>query len=242
MLKTIKKSANKKLGPCASTYRSGTGSVYGTCPNTCELKPPGNNGAAVVDQEYLKAVIEAVPEGGLAWTYTHFWPGEVPKSKPGETCINISTDTIDMAVETFQMGYPGVVVVPSTQDAKVDRVGDIRMVRCPAEYSNITCFTCGGGVPLCARQDRDFIVKFTAHGNQAKKIMMRVESGGRVIDAERGGCYGNSGPVRLQWEKSKGNTMNDAEILKSFVAGLEPGTLLRHHVVGDLGKETSYGN
>ena len=231
MLKIVAKSSNKKLGGCAATYRAGENSVYDTCPNTCNLKPESTIGSLQVDQEYLQAVLEAVPEGGVAWTYTHFWHSEIPRGYTGQTCINISTDSKEEAELVFNFDYPVVVVVPASDDAKVDRINDIRYVRCPAEYnSNITCFNCGGDTPLCARQDRDYVIKFTAHGNQAKKIMMRIEGG-----TETGGCYGNSGPVRLQWEKSKGTTGNDAQVLREFVASLPFGTKLRHHVVGDLG-------
>lgn len=236
MLKTIKKSSNRKLGNCAATYRSGRGSVYSTCPNSCTLKPSTEQGSNRVDLNYLAAVIEAVPREGVAWTYTHFPVTAIPISRPGQTCINISTDTPAEALAAFNFGYPTVVVVPSENTAKVDIMnpgdssGSIRMVRCPAEYSNATCETCGGDTPLCARPDRNYIIKFTAHGNQAKKIKVRAEGG-----TETGGCYGNSGPVRIQWEKTKGPIEDDAQILRDFVATLPTGTKLRHHVVGDLG-------
>ena len=234
MLKTVAKSSNKKLGGCAATYRAGENSVYDTCPANCSLKPDDTLGSTEVDREYLQAVLEGVPEGGVAWTYTHFWQNDIPESFVGQTCINISIDSkeeVESAHRLYGFSYPLVVVVPASDDAKVDRINDIRYVRCPAEYnSNITCSNCGGDTPLCARQDRDYVIKFTAHGNQAKKIMMRVEGG-----TETGGCYGNSGPVRLQWEKSKGTTGNDAQVLREFVASLPFGTKLRHHVVGDLG-------
>lgn len=231
MLKTVAKSSNKKLGNCAATYRAGEHDVYGTCPNTCELKPNSSVGSEEINREYLQAVLEGVPRDGVAWTYTHFWHSEIPKSVQGQTCINISTDSKAEAESVLGFGYPVVVVVPSSDDAKVDKINDIRFVRCPAEYnSDITCFNCGGDTPLCARSERDYVIKFTAHGNQAKKIMMRVEG-----STETGGCYGNSGPVRLQWEKSKGSTQNDAQTLREFVASLPRGTKLRHHVVGDLG-------
>lgn len=239
MLKTVKKSANKKLGGCAATYRAGEGSVYSTCPNTCELKPSGAVGSDRVDQAYLDALIGAVPEGGVSWTYSHFPLGSFPISQEGQTCINFSADNEASAVEAFLLGYPTVVVQPHSKSDKVDTLileeGSIRVVRCPAEYSDRTCFDCGGsspfeGLPLCARPDRDYIIKFTAHGAQSMKIQARSE--GRD---DKGGCYGNSGPVRLQWEKSKGATGEDAETLLDFVRTLPPGTKLRHHVVGDIG-------
>lgn len=233
MIKTIAKSSNKKLGGCAATYRSGLGDVYSTCPTSCVLKPATSAGSQTIDRTYLNAVLEAVPRQGSSWTYTHFPREVIPRSNEGQTCINISTDTIQQAIDSIGAGYPTVVVRPSSEQAKVDIHQGIRFVRCPAEYSEITCNSCGGqtGQPLCARPDRNYVIKFTAHGSQAKKIDVRSVD----ISASSGGCYGNGGPVRLQWEKTKGETGDDAEILRQFVAGLPVGTKLRHHVVGDLG-------
>jgi hypothetical protein len=79
---------------------------------------------------------------------------------------------------------------------------------------------------LCARADRDYVIVFVAHG-----------SGARLVgDDQAGGCYGNTGPVRLAWEKTKtGGHQADAAELVRFAKSLPPGSLLRHHVVGDLG-------
>jgi hypothetical protein len=232
MLKTITKSSNKKLGGCAATYRSGLDNVYSTCPSTCVLKPPQNEGSQNINPSYLQALKEAVPQDGVAWTYTHFPRQEELRTNPDQTTINISTDTAHQATQSFNEGFPTVIVVPSTQTNKVDLLENIRFVRCPAEYQeHITCFNCGGDMPLCARQDRDYVIKFTAHGSQAKKISLRELE----VNPVSGGCYGNGGPVRLQWEKTKGTTWNDAELLTTFVSGLPAGTKLRHHVVGDIG-------
>ena len=230
MLKTITKSSNKKLGGCAATYRSGLNNVYSTCPSTCPLKPEQFQGSEGIDQTYLLALSLAVPREGVSWTYTHFPKENIPLPNPGRTCINISTDSILEALSSYREGYPTVVVRPAPEVEKVDVVDNIRMIRCPAEYSNATCNTCGGDTPLCARPERNYIIKFTAHGSQAKTIALRQEN----LNL-KGGCYGNGGPVRLQWEKTKGSTENDALTLTEFVASLPSGTKLRHHVVGDLG-------
>lgn len=237
MLKTIKKSSNKKLGGCAATYRAGQENVFSTCPSSCPLKPENATGSAQIDHTYLEALIQAVPRGGVAWTYTHFPKADIPITGPDQTCINISTDTIQEAIESFMSGHPTVVVRPATELNKVDKVNiskdnDIRIVRCPAEYSNVTCNNCGGDIPLCARHDRDYVIKFTAHGSQAKTIQIRQES-----PETRGGCYGNGGPVRLQWEATtrQDTNMDDSETLRQFVEALPEGTKLRHHVVGDIG-------
>lgn len=227
MLKTIPKSANKKLGGCAATYRSGPDNVYSTCPSTCPLKPAANPGAEEFDEDYFQAVLQAVPENGVAWTYTHFENQALSPTEPGQTCVNMSTDSLEGALRAIACGLPTVVVLPSSEASKVDVHEGVKFVRCPAEYHDkITCNNCGGDIPLCARPDRNYVIKFTAHGAGAKKINQ----------AETGGCYGNGGPVRLQWEKTKGSTENDAETVTRFARSLPPGTKLRHHVVGDFGK------
>ena len=230
MLKTIAKSSNKKLGHCAATYRAGLEDVYSTCPSSCPMKPDRYPGTNHIDTEYLQAVLDAVPSEGVSWTYTHFSKNLIPLPQHGKTTINISTDSVEEAIASISEGRPTVVVRPAEYESKVDYHQGTRLVRCPAEYSDITCSSCGSGQPLCARQDRDYIVKFTAHGAQKKVIAIRQE-----VPDTKGGCYGNGGPVRLQWQKTIGDTDNDSATLLSFVRGLPRGTILRHHVVGDLG-------
>lgn len=240
MLKTITKSANKKLGGAAATYRSGSESMYGSCPGNCPLKPAGHAGAQTIDQDYLRAVLDAVPEEGASWTYTHFKDQDsleaLPTPTDTQTVINVSADTMDEAVNLYLDGHPTVVAVPKHLDAKVDYVeadwGEkVRFVRCPAEYrEEANCSNCGGkNKPLCARGSRSYVIKFTAHGTQAKK----------VGSEEAGGCYGSSGPVAIQWKntmtKTPATNRSDAEVLTDWVKTLPKGTLVRHHVVGDLG-------
>ena len=230
MLKTISRSSNRKLGGCAATYRSGSQNVYGTCPNTCNLKPAGQSGSDQVDAEYLQAVIDAVPRGGLGWTYSHFGPDVIPAHVEGKTVVNLSADSMSEAVEYFRQHKPTTVAVPKDQDSKVEVVDGVRFVRCPAEYNDkVTCDNCGGGVPLCARADRNYVIKFTAHGVSAKLVGKDCE----------GGCYGSSGPVAIHWHKTRSQeqSLSDAETLRQWVRKLPYGTKVRHHVVGDVGIE-----
>ena len=222
MLKTVKHSANKKTGPIAVTYRAGGHNVFGTCPKTCALNPQGDNAAELVDVDYL----QAVPRNGQAWTYSHFPAELLPAPAPGETVINASCDTIPQALAAVAAGRPAVVAAPSGTVWPYT-VDGVRFVQCPAELAeNFSCAQCGNGRPLCARGDRDYVVVFVAHG-----------SGARLVgDDTPGGCYGNGGPVRLAWEKTKtAGHQNDAAELARFARSLPPGSLLRHHVVGDLG-------
>lgn len=236
MLKTVSISSNRKLGGCAVTYRSGSTSVYSTCPNECPLKPAGTSGSSQLDEEYLRAVIDAVPIGGLSWTYSHFKNlAQLPKPSRGKTVINVSADNIAEAIEFLEQGFPTVLSTPASFDAKVDTVESnkgctVRIVRCPAEYNDkVNCRNCGSGQPLCARGDRDYIIKFTAHGSTAKK----------VGSEELGGCYGTGGPVAIHWKKTMTSTqeVSDSEKLTEWIKTLPYGTLLRHHIVGDVGMQ-----
>jgi len=217
MLKTVAVSSNKKTGPIAVTYRAGEHQTFSTCPKTCALHPKSETGAASIDDEYLRAVMDAVPRGGQAWTYS------------GKTVINASCDTASEAVRAYSLGRPAVYAAPLTSaDQWPQRIAGVQFVRCPAELSDtFTCQQCGNGRPLCARADRDYVVVFVAHGTGKK----RVGTGD-------GGCYAASGPTAIQWHKTRSSgAPNDAEALRAFARSLPPGSMLRHHVAGDVGRE-----
>ena len=103
----------------------------------------------------------------------------------------------------------------------------VLFVRCPSEYNkNVGCNTCD----LCSRKNRNFVIVFYGHGNK-KKL---------VGEEEQGGCYGTYGRVRLQWEHTRKNVSenhSDKKTLLQFVQKLPYGTNIRHHIVGDVGKE-----
>lgn len=226
MLKTVKNSGNKKTGPIAVTYRAGGHNVFATCPKTCALNPQGEHAADLIDADYLAAVRQAVPRNGQAWTYSHFPAELLPVPAPGETVINASCDTMADALAAVRAGRPAVVAAPAGTVWPHTRDG-VRFVQCPAELAeNFSCDRCGSGRPLCARGDRDYVVVFVAHG-----------SGAALVGADQaGGCYGNSGPVRLAWNATqKTGAADDGAELVRFARSLPPGSLLRHHVVGDLG-------
>lgn len=228
MLKLIEKSSNKKTGPIAVTYRAGSHNVFSTCPSACPLNPQGPAGARLIDKGYLKALLEAVPPGGMAWTYSHFGPEAVPRPESGKTVINLSMHEPEAAAAAAEQGHAVTLTVGLGQ-AWPRRVGKTAFVQCPAEKTDTKCIDCGNGRPLCARPpgpDRNFVVVFTAHG-PSKKL---------VGEEQQGGCYGTSGPVRLAWENTKQAPAGDAVRLKAWAQALPPGSLIRHHIVGDLGR------
>jgi len=226
MLKTVKNSGNAKTGPIAVTYRAGGHNVFATCPKTCALNPQGDHAAELVDADYLAALRQAVPRNGQAWTYSHFAAELLPVPAPGETVFNASCDTIDQALAAVAIGRPAVVAAPAGTVWPYTVEG-VRFAQCPAELAdNFSCAQCGNGRPLCARGDRDFVIVFVAHG-----------SGAAMVGADApGGCYGNAGPVRLAWNKtSTTGRPDDGAAVVDFARSLPPGSLLRHHIVGDLG-------
>jgi hypothetical protein len=231
MIKTIRVSSNSKTGPIATTYRSGVHDIYGTCPRSCALHPKNESGTAVVDRDYLQAVADAVPRNGQAWTYSHFPAEALPTPAPGKTVFNASCDSKAEALRTVELGRPAVYAAPKSEEALFPLIyGGVQFVRCPAELSeSFTCAQCGGGRPLCARGDRDYVVVFVAHGSQAKKV-----------GTGEGGCYAANGHTAIAWHGTRKNGhANDAEAVRDFARSLPPGSLLRHHVAGDIGAEVA---
>ena len=112
---------------------------------------------------------------------------------------------------------------------KVDNIQGVKFVRCPSEYNEkIKCQNCGSGKPLCARINRDYIIKFVAHGSQKKKVGKK----------EQGGCYAGQGFTRFAWQDTvnRKQDRSDPEKLTNWVKTLPYGTFIRHHVAGDIGK------
>jgi len=230
MLKTVAVMSNKKTGPIAGTYRSGAHETYATCPKTCGLHPKSETGSDQIDPEYLAALLEAVPRRGLAWTYSHFDAKGLPLWEQGKTVINASCDTEAEAVAAVKIGRPATFAAPlNTAGQWPKTVEGVKFVRCPADMSeSFTCQQCGNGSPLCARGDRDFVVVFVAHGSGAKKVGTDQE----------GGCYAAQGPVAMQWHGTrKTGAANDAQALRAFAKSLPFGSMLRHHVAGDIGRD-----
>jgi len=236
MLKTVDYSRATKTRGIAVTYRAGAGEKYATCPADCKMNCSGK-GSQKIDAEYLDALLDAVPRRGVSFTYSHFDPrqyGWDRKLAPGKTVINFSTESPAAAAASIHNGVPSVVVLredywqgKKTQSAPFG----ITIVRCPAEYRDgFSCADCGNGEPLCARLDRDYIIGFTAHGPSKKK----------AADVNtRGGCYADAGNCRIWWDDTANGEQpeTDAEKVKRFAQSLPPGSIVRHHVAGDIGAE-----
>ena len=234
MLKTVDYSRATKTRGIAVTYRAGTGEKYATCPASCKMNCSGK-GAKQIDADYLDALLDAVPRRGVSFTYSHFdWKLWADKLAPGKTVINFSTESLLTAASATLENVPSVVVLREDywQGSKTQSAPfGVRIVRCPAEYrEGFSCADCGNGEPLCARRDRDYIIGFSAHGPSKKK----------AADPEtRGGCYADAGNCRIWWDDTANGEQceTDAEKVRRFAQSLPPGSIVRHHVAGDIGAE-----
>ena len=85
--------------------------------------------------------------------------------------VNASCETIDKVKRAHSHGIPTALLIRSGGEHwTMKRVEGERVVRCPAEYSDVQCKTCGGAQgPLCSRGvERRFVVGFTTHGTRKK--------------------------------------------------------------------------
>ena len=236
MLNTVENSRAKKTAGIAVTYRAAGGDMYGTCPDSCPLKPSAT-ATQEIDRDYESAVRRAVPRKGIAFLFTHFAPSQWAEPNAGETnqtVFNYSADTLEDAARHIKHGAASVAVVPESYwndkpSVKVTTADGVKMVRCPNETTGVDCARCGNGTPLCARPARHFGVVFTAHGASKRKA---------GDNETAGGCYAGGGRVALHWRHLSERdeiTETDAEHVARFASGLRPRSILRHHIAGDIG-------
>lgn len=239
MLKAMYPTAALKLGHIAATYRAGTESIFSTCPATCSLLPKPKEGANKLDIPYLEAELQAVPRKGVAWSYTHFKPDDVPTYDfATQSTLNFSPDNVTDAINFTKRSIPTVYAAPANDTNWPRRIQGTRFIRCPAElHKSVTCQTCGGGKPLCARKDRDYVIVFVGHGSAKKHVGTDTP----------GGCYAAIGNCRTQWRSTMNgvgpttwNETDDPDRLLAWVRALPIGTLLRHRISGDIGLATKH--
>ena len=240
MLRTVEMARAKKTAGIAVTYRAGKGAMFGTCPASCNLNDSGK-GAENVDNEYFDALLNAKPKKGFSFTYSHFdfnlW---IDRARAvGKTVINYSADNMPDALKSFACNVPTVTVVNENRwknEKSIQVTSDVwkstvPVIRCPAEYRNMSCNDCGNGEPLCARMDRKFIIGFSAHGPNKRKAASKTE---------QGGCYGAQGNCRIWWNDTAASEQpdeTDGEKLLRFVKSLPVRAIIRHHVAGDIGAD-----
>ena len=129
--------------------------------------------AGVIRGDLLRKLADAA-KGLTGWTYTHHLRTATNVAairsaiRRGFT-VNLSTEVRSEAAKLAKRGLPTVCVVEADAPAKFEHNG-VTFRQCPATFegSPTQCASCGGGTPLCARSDRDFVITFPVHGGRAK--------------------------------------------------------------------------
>ena len=120
-----------------------------------------------------------------AWTYTHHAPtpenlATLAAMADAGTVVNLSASDPGeaFAMMAAHPGHPVATVTPGDSPRVIRDQDGRRIVQCPAtlEGSGVTCLTCGGGLPLCARGDRDYAIGFPVHGAHAGKGEARMRA------------------------------------------------------------------
>ena len=231
MLNLIPKSRGTKTLGIGITYHYESGAKFATCPSSCSLMPDSVKFAAAFDSDYAESVSVSVPPDGYSFTYSHFEPDlYVDLYRPGRTLINSSAGSVRQAARYHKNGIPTVMDIRPDAPPRFSFAGvDFRA--CPATLAkHINCGNCGGSRgPICAQADRNWVVTFPWHG-PPHVLAKAIESG-----APR--CYGADGRVGMQWgAMASGPAKHSESDLAPWTATLRPGSRLRHHVVGDLGR------
>jgi len=233
MLNLIPKSRGSKTLGIAVTYHYESGARFATCPPSCPLMPPAvaTAAAAAFDSDYAESVSVAVPPQGYAFTFSHFEPNLwADLYRPGRAVINASASGVREAARLHKNGIPAVMDIAPAAPKRFS-YGGVDFRACPATLAkHINCNTCGGSRgPLCARADRPHVVTFPWHGPPA--VLAKAVATGAPI------CYGADGRVGMQWSAmASGPAKHSESDLEPWAAQLRPGSRLRHHVVGDLGR------
>jgi len=240
MLNLIEKSRGSKTLGIGVTHHYESGAAFATCPDSCPLMPADVVPARRFDSDYAESVSWAVPRDGYAFTFSHFDPGHwADLYRPGRTVINASAAGVEDAGRLHKNGIPTVVDIRPNAPKRF-RLGGVEFRACPATLAkHINCDNCGGSRgPICAQAHRDWVVTFPWHGPPA--VLAKAVATG----APR--CYGADGRVGMQWRALankagrhgilRGSIKYRESDLEPWAATLGPGTRLRHHVVGDLGR------
>jgi hypothetical protein len=139
------------------------------------LKRPAVEWAAALSQDGTRT----------AWTYTHhqLTPGNVAAIRAMLAVglvVNVSASTPEEAFDIMRRfpDLPVATVTPGDAPRVMRDADGRRIITCPAESSGraVTCQSCGGGRPLCARAGRDYAVGFPVHGSQAGKGEARMRA------------------------------------------------------------------
>lgn len=146
---------------------------------------PGE-GNKIISLRDIRRLIDAL-FGLESWSYTHkpVLPQKGVTKRLAESnarkikecndhgvTINLSANGLEHADRLADLGIgPVTSVLPSDANKGMKTPAGRKVVICPAVISDeVTCASCGGDRgALCARNGRDYIVGFPAHGFRARK-------------------------------------------------------------------------
>lgn len=130
--------------------------------------------AGLIQADMLRKLASATTHLRAAWTYTHHLRtganlAAIRSAIRRGFTVNLSTEVRSEAAKFAKRGLPVVCIVPEGTPAKFEHNG-VTFRQCPATFegSPTQCQSCGGGTPLCARADRNFVITFPVHGGRAK--------------------------------------------------------------------------
>jgi hypothetical protein len=114
--------------------------------------------------------------GGAVWTYTHRWSSIERDAWGRSISVLASVDSLSEIADAHARGYAVAVTISSFPDGHRQwRVGDFRLVPCPAEAgASVTCATCR----LCMNDQRlranRIVIAFAEHGPGVARRRLKV--------------------------------------------------------------------
>lgn len=131
--------------------------------------------AGRIEAPLLRRLADATKHLRAAWTYTHHLRtpanlAAVRSARRRGFVVNLSTESRTEAARFSKRGYATVCVVPEGTPPVFHHDG-VKFRQCPATFdgSPTQCASCGGGTPLCALPERDFVITFPAHGGRSAR-------------------------------------------------------------------------
>lgn len=134
---------------------------------------PSRHDNKVIDARFIKILTTLNKQcQGKGFTYTHKpWRENLftlyYANENGFT-INVSTDSLDDAVEAYSSSLPTTITVSNDIKSNDFVYKSVRFVTCPEQTGKMrNCVEC----KLCYKADRKFIIMFRAHGPKARHII-----------------------------------------------------------------------
>jgi hypothetical protein len=111
-------------------------------------------------------------QGKPAFTYTHAWP-DVDRASWGGVSVLASCETPEQVAEARARGYATAMVIEELPSKPIALACGGIGLPCPEQAGIVkSCGTCGGGTPLCSRdqtlREKQLTILFHGHGPTTK--------------------------------------------------------------------------